>query len=52
MQLRLCSRDVIGRSLIHILGGCIGPTAVMDRFLETTIAAGEALLAKLVDLSR
>jgi hypothetical protein len=35
---------------LQLLGRCIGPTAVRERFLEATIAGEEALLAKLVDL--
>jgi hypothetical protein len=35
---------------LQLLGSCIGPTAVRERFLEAKIAGEEALLAKLVDL--
>jgi hypothetical protein len=35
---------------LQLLGSCIDPTAARARFLETKIAAEEALLAKLVDL--
>lgn len=35
---------------IQILGSCVGPTVVRERLLEAKMAAGEALLAKLVDL--
>jgi hypothetical protein len=35
---------------MQLLGSCIGPTAVRERFLEVKIAAEEALLAKLVNM--
>ncbi|GFZ44347.1 hypothetical protein JCM24511_02069 [Saitozyma sp. JCM 24511] len=35
---------------MQLLGSCIGPTAVRERFLEAQVAGEEALLAKLVDL--
>jgi hypothetical protein len=35
---------------MQLLGSCIGPTAVIERFLEAKITAEETLLAKLVAL--
>jgi hypothetical protein len=35
---------------MQLLGSCIGPTAVIERFLEANITAEETLLAKLVAL--
>jgi hypothetical protein len=35
---------------MHLLGSCVGPTSVRERFLEAKVAAEEALLADLLDL--